>query len=257
VLIIVPPSESKRPPAASGRPVALEELSFPALLPTRRQIAEALVETSAHQDALDRLQVGPTHAPEVARNIRLFELPAMPVLDVYTGPLHEGLDASRLSAAAAARAEHGLVVASALWGTLRPADRIPPYRLHVCARLIGIDRLKSTWREVLPDVLAEVAGADGVVVDLRSPNYQAAGMPTGLGHRTVTLRVEQGPRGHRIGDVIAKRVRGEAARHLLESGADPADAHALADVLADRWPVRLDTPARPGKPWTMMLSIDE
>ena len=148
------------------------------------------------------------------------------------------------------------MVASALWGALRPADRIPPYRLHVCGRLIGIDRLKSTWREVLPDVLGEAAGADGVVVDLRSPNYQATGMPTGLGDRTVTLRVEQGPRGHRIGDVIAKRVRGEAAHHLLESGADPTDAQALADVFADRWPVRLDSPERPGTAWTMTLSVD-
>ena len=255
-MIIVPPSESKRPPAASGRPVVLEELSFSTLLPTRRRIAEALVETSAHQDAFERLQVRPTNAREVARNIRLFELPATPVLDVYTGPLHDGLDASRLSAAGAARAEHGLVVASALWGALRPADRIPSYRLHLCARLIGMDRLEPTWREVLPDVLADASGADGVVVDLRSPTYQAAGMPRGLGDRTVTLRVDQGPRGHRIVDVVTKRVRGEAAHHLLESGADPADAHTLADVLADRWPVRLDSPQRPGKPWTMTLSID-
>jgi hypothetical protein len=51
-------------------------------------------------------------------------------------------------------------------------------------------------------------------------------------------------------------VRGEAAHHLLESGADPTDPPALADVLGRRWPVRLDAGARFGAPWTMTLAID-
>lgn len=256
-MIIAPPSESKRAPAASGPPVRLETLSFPELVPTRRRIAEALIRTSASLDAFERLRVKPTLAPEVPRNVHLFELPAMPVLDVYTGPLHEGLDAAGLSDAAAERAAECLVVVSALWGALRPIDRIPPYRLSLHAWLPGIDRLDATWREVLPDVLAGAAGDAGVVVDLRSPSYRAIGMPTGLGDRTVILRVDQGRPGNRLGDVIAKHVRGEAARHLLESGTNPADPHELGDVLGDRWPVRLESPERPGKPWTMTLSIEQ
>jgi cytoplasmic iron level regulating protein YaaA (DUF328/UPF0246 family) len=254
VLIIVPSSESKRPPPARGRPVAVEALSFPALAGMRARVLEALVTTSAQPDAFGRLRVGPSLADEVVRNTLLRQLPARPVLEVYTGTLHGGLDAATLSPAARRRAASRLVVASALWGALRPADRIPPYRLNICSRLTGLDGLEAAWRTVLPDVLAEVAGPRGVIVDLRSGSFQAMGMPAGLGDRTVTLRVDAAG-GGRVGNVFVKRARGQVARHLLESGADPRDPGALADVLGERWPVRLEPPARRGGPWSITVSL--
>jgi cytoplasmic iron level regulating protein YaaA (DUF328/UPF0246 family) len=254
VLIVLPPSESKRRPPDDGVPVVLDELSFPCLAATRVRLLDALVATAAAPDAFRRLHVRPSMADEVARDTRILELPTRPALETYSGPLHLGLDAATLTPGAAARARDGLVVTSALWGVLRPADRIPPYRLHLGSQLVGVGRLDHVWRALVPGVLAEAAGPDGVVFDLRSSPFQGIGVPAGLGERTVTVRVPQaGFGGARIGDVIAKRVRGQAARHVLESGERIDHPGALAGVLGERWPVDLTPPGRSGGTWTLML----
>jgi uncharacterized protein len=256
VLIILPPSETKRPSPEHGRPVDVEALSFPELTPIRRQVLTALIETSALPDAFERLRARYSAAMDVAANTDLLSLPARPAHEVYPGPLHRSLDAPSLSPAAAGRAQEHLVIVSPLWGALRPADRIPRYRLDPCARLVGMDRLDSTWRSVLPTVLAAAAGESGVVIDLRSPSIRALGTPWGIRDRIVALRVEGGRYGRRLGDVIAKRVRGEACRYLFESGEDPPVPEALAGLLDARWPVRLDPPMGRKGPWTMTLSVE-
>lgn len=256
MLIIVPPSESKRPPPEDGPPVDLAGLSFPELTPLRERVVDALIETSAGPDAFDRLVERPTMAKLVAQNTMLRELPTLPATDVYTGPLHDGLDAASWSEPAAQVAQRCLVIVSVVWGLVRPTDRIPPYRMRAWANLVGMGRMEPVWRGILPDLFARLVG-DGIVVDLRSGSYDSLGKPAGIGHRSVDLRIGYSANGRRIGDVIAKRMRGEAARHLLESGAEPDEPDALADVLGDRWPVRLEPPARRGRPWTLTLIAED
>jgi hypothetical protein len=254
VLIILPPSETKLPPPEGGLPLDLERLSFPSLTAMRERVMDALAATSQRPDALRRLMVRPSLAGEVARNEHLRDLPTRPAVDTYAGPLYQGLDAGSWSSHAEKRAARHLVIVSALWGALRPADCIPPYRLHVCGRLVGMDRLEPAWRTLLPPILTEAATQRGPVLDLRSPVYQAVGRPTGLDDQTVTLRIRPSPAGPaHIGDVIAKRVRGEAASHLLSPGADPEDPLDIADLLTVRWSLEVDAPAGRTRTWTITL----
>ena len=256
MLILLPPSESKNPPPKRGKPVDLGALSFPALTALRAQVLDALIATSAQPDALTRLGVGASTADEVERNTRLDDLPARPALQVYSGVLYNALGAATLSAAAKRRAATRLVIVSALLGAVRPSDRIPAYRLNICADLLGVGPLEPAWREVLGPVLAEAAGPRGMIVDCRSSSYQAAGMPTGLGDRTVAVRVVRESADVRsVVSHMAKHTRGEVARYLLESGADPRRPDGLAEVLADRWCVELVRPARAGRPWTVEVII--
>lgn len=257
MLIILPPSETKRPPPRTGPPVDLEALSFPELTPMRIVVLEALIRTSSGPGAFERLAVRPTVAADVARNTRLLELPTRAASEVYSGPLHSGLSADTLSPAASERARRDVVIASALWGLLRLDDWIPPYRLKLWARLVGMDRLDAEWRTVLPAVLDGAAGEHGLILDLRSPEYQQIGRPARADDRLVMLRVEQRGFGRRIGDVVAKRIRGQAARHLLETAVDPGEPDELAAILGERWPVQMKPSERHRGSSTLTIISDD
>ena len=257
MLIILPPSETKLPPPELGSPLDLDRLSFPSLTPMRERVMEALAATSQRPDALRRLLVGPSLAGEVARNQHLRDLPTRSAVDTYAGALYEGLDPGSWSPHAANRAARQVVIVSALWGALRPTDLIPAYRLNICSRLDGMDRLEPTWRTLLPPILADAAARRGPVLDLRSGSYQAIGRPAGLDDQTVTLRIRPSPGGPaRIGDVVAKRVRGMAAGRLLSSEADPGDPLDIADLLSTRWSLEVHRPAGRIRTWTISLQSD-
>jgi cytoplasmic iron level regulating protein YaaA (DUF328/UPF0246 family) len=252
VLIVLPPSESKRPPPDSGPALRMDGLSFPELTPIRRRVLQALIETSGQPDALERLRVRPTLIGEVTRNTVIRELPTRAASETYSGALHAALDAASLTGRARQRLDSEVVINSALWGLLRPIDQIPAYRLHVCNHLIGAHDLEPLWRSALPELLAE-ASSGAVVLDLRSPTYQAAGTPARLDVATVTVRVLPEPGARSIGDVIGKRVRGQVARYLLEEDETASTPDDLADVLGERWPVRLEPPAKAMGSWTIAL----
>ena len=101
MLILLPPSETKREGGAPGSRLELAELGFPELAGARRRALASLAELSTELDAaIVALKLGPTQAPEAERNRRVRRSPVLPSIDRYDGVLYDSLDAVSLPGAA-------------------------------------------------------------------------------------------------------------------------------------------------------------
>lgn len=259
MLVLLPPSEGKATATRRRRPVDLAALSWPELTAARSTMLARLAEVSARPDALSLLGVGPSLAGEVERNTRLLRAPALPTSELYTGVLYDALDLGSLPPAARRRASRWLVVVSALWGALRPADRVPAYRLSMGTSLPAVGPLAAFWRAHLDGPLSGAAGT-GLVVDARSSTYQAAWSPSGaVAARTVAVRVLREEAGRRsVVSHMAKHTRGLVARHLLtRDGREPRTPRALAAAVGEVFRCELAAPARAGASWTLDIVIRE
>ncbi len=251
MLILLPPSEAKTPAGNRRRPVDLASLSFPELTSARERVASALIEASRRDDALQILQVGASLEPVVRTNIDLWELPAAPAAQVYSGVLYDALDLASLDGPARSRATRWLLVISALWGAVRITDRIPAYRVSMGNELPGIGPLATFWKQHLRAAL-DPLGHQGVVVDCRSAAYQKAWSPP-VPQRTVHISVTDAATGATVSH-MAKHTRGLVARHLLtRSGKAPTSPQRIAEAVAERFDVTLAEPPRASAPWTLTV----
>jgi cytoplasmic iron level regulating protein YaaA (DUF328/UPF0246 family) len=256
--VLLPPSEAKASPPLRGPRVDAGRLSFPELTEPREHLVELLVAASGRPDAAERLGVGASLLSEVAANLRLRRAPTMPVSKVFTGVLYDALDLPALEHAARRRAARQVLVFSALWGALRPGDRIPPYRLSIGAELSEVGPLAAWWRPHLSAPLAEAAGT-GLILDCRSAGYAAMWTPHGeQAERWVAVRVVREIAGRRsVVSHLAKLTRSRLVRHLLESGATVRTPRRLALAAAEAFEVELGQPERPGRPWVLDVVLRE
>jgi uncharacterized protein len=220
VLVLLPPSEGKAA-GGTGPALDLDALSFPVLTPVRERLVDALTRAAQRDpDGLrSALGLSERQSREIDHDAALLTSPTLPALERYTGVVYDNLGYRTLRGTARRRADRSLVVASALFGLLRPSDRVPAYRLSGATTLPGVGGLAAVWR---PALEPELASHGGLVVDLRSGAYAAlARLP-----RAVEVRVLREAGGRRtVVSHDSKHTKGRLARALCEQG-----ARGIADV---------------------------
>jgi cytoplasmic iron level regulating protein YaaA (DUF328/UPF0246 family) len=203
--ILLPPSEGKAEPEG-GEPLDLDALVFAVELGRRRQTLLRAVDP------------------------KLGKAPAAPAAEVYSGVLYQRLDLLGLSAAARRRAAKRVLIASALWGFLRPTDRIPCYKLPPSTKLDGIGPLAAWWREALAAAMPDTVGE--TIVDMRSGAYVVAWKPKQA--TRLAVRAFREEKGKRVAvSHMAKAVRGDVTRALLLAKREPRTPDEVAAVAAD------------------------
>ena len=230
MLILLPPSETKRAGGDETRTLDFAALSFPELTKPRRVAVDAVRRLSRNLGAATiALKVGGTLAGEVARNRVILTSPVMPAIDRYDGVLYEGLDAATLTADQRAFAGEHVAIASAAFGLTMALDPIPAYRLSHDSRLPGV-ALGRHWRAPLSAVLS---GTEGLLLDLRSEAYAGLG-PSPARENAVFVRVvsEDASGRRRALNHFNKKGKGEFTRRLIEAGVDHPDVDALLEWAA-------------------------
>jgi uncharacterized protein len=198
MLILLPPSEGKTAPEA-GEAVDLDSLAFAEELGRQR---EKLIR--AFEPAL-------------------LQAPAAPAAEVYTGVLFGRLQLPTLGK----RARGRVLIASALWGFVRPDDRIPYYKFPPKTKLKGIGAPAAYWRPALAEAMPDREGE--LIVDMRSGAYASFWKPKRATLLAVRAFTEQDGERKAVSH-MAKAVRGDVARALLQAKKPPKDPEGAAAI---------------------------
>lgn len=230
-LILLPPSEGK---AGGGEGPSWESVdqSFCELAGPRREVIAALGKAmGGSAEARSKLLgVKAARADEATvANLTVASSPTMAAIDRYTGVLYDALDYPSLPAKVRRGVDRQVVVFSGLWGTVRPTDPIPDYKLKMGATLPGLGKPARFWKPILSEALAEAINASGTgtVWDLL-PNEHAAAWDPLIAGRRIRVRflddvIKNGEQTLMTVSHWNKLLKGALVRHVVEHELDDPD----------------------------------
>lgn len=225
MLILLPPSETKRDGGVEGTTLDLSLLSFDSLSKPRKSVVAALKRLARSRSAMTAaLHLGPSQQSEVLRNRALGTSPMLPALERYTGVVFDALDVDSLPDEARDFALQHVVIHSALFGLVRGSDPIPAYRLSHSTRVAEWS-LKKVWREA---IAGELSASTELVLDLRSDGYVELGPSVGASQSYFVRVVSEDENGARRAlNHFNKKGKGELVRAIALAGIDHQNLESL------------------------------
>ena len=167
MLILLPPSETKRP---GGVGISIDKLAiiWAALDPARDQLITATQKVCSNpKKAAETFKLGPKSLGDLEANKNLMTAPTMPAIERYAGVLFDALDYKFLDDVAKTRVSEQLFIQSALFGLLPATEQIPYYRFSATTKLPKL-KLRELWTEAHKAVWPRLTKP---ILDMRSKSY--------------------------------------------------------------------------------------
>jgi cytoplasmic iron level regulating protein YaaA (DUF328/UPF0246 family) len=164
----------------------------------------------------------------------------------FNGDVYAGLDARSLDKAGFEWAQDHLRILSGLYGVLRPADALQPYRLemHVKLKTKRGKSLYDFWKKPVAAALNEAAKGmkDPTLVNLASQEYFGAVDVKALEIPVVTCHFKEAKGNQlRVLGFFAKKARGLMARYAIDHRIDEAEKLKAFDTAGYKFEPALST----------------
>lgn len=173
-----------------------------------------------------------------------------PALWAYRGDVFKGFQVETIHQSAAEFAQDHLLIASAVYGILRPHDKISPYRLEMGAKLSVGDSgsLYDFWKSKLARYIAARPGLAGELCVLSSEEYAKAaigGLPPSIRIATPAF-IDRKPSGLDAQiPIYNKMMRGAMARWVVDQQIDSLNRLHEFSGHGYQYNASMSTPDRP------------
>ena len=234
--ILLPSAEGKQ---TGGNPLAPDMFDyrssntfnyFSELNPERRSLIDTLQGLIKGDDegALESLfgVKGSTLEEAVAVTGDIYRSPLMAAIDRYSpGVMYAAMDFAGLPTGSQRRLLENGVIFSGLFGLLRPDDLIPNYRLKMDAKVEGVGKVASYWKEPLSEQLNTLLTGHAVW-NLLPGAHEAAWNDAGTYHRMIRVKFyRQDESGERTAvSHGVKELRGSLVAFIVNETADSVEA---------------------------------